>query len=142
MKRIILTVSALLISGSIFAQTGMTNDAVYQGLGGKAGIQQIVVDFIPLIQSDERIKSFFEKTDTAKLTMLLTEQFCQLTGGPCEYSGRDMKTTHEGMGIGIAQFNALAEDLQVAMEKNHIATSVQNKLIARLAPMQRAIVEK
>ena len=41
-----------------------------------------------------------------------------------------------------AQFNALAEDLQVAMERTGVPPRFQNKLMARLAPMQRDIVTK
>ena len=53
-----------------------------------------------------------------------------------------MSDAHEGMGISNAHFNALAEDLQIAMENNHISSSISNKLVAKLAPMQRPIVSK
>ena len=53
-----------------------------------------------------------------------------------------MSTAHQQMHITNAQFNALAEDLQIAMDKHGVASSVQNKLIAKLAPMQRAVVTK
>ncbi len=72
----------------------------------------------------------------------LSSQFCQLSGGPCRYGGEDMKTVHKGMTITQAQFNALAEDLQQAMTAQGVASSVQNKLIAKLAPMHREIITK
>jgi hemoglobin len=116
------------------------DDSLFQELGGKAGIDQIVADLLPLIQADPRINTFFVKTDMAKLGVLLGEQFCQLAGGPCTYSGQDMVSSHENMGVKGAHFMALAEDLQIALERNNISASASNRLVAKLAPMRRAIV--
>ncbi len=116
------------------------DDALFKELGGKAGIDRIVADLLPIIQADPRINRFFVKTDMAKLGVLLGEQFCQLSGGPCTYSGQDMVSSHENMGVKGGHFMALAEDLQIAMEKNKVSSSTSNQLIARLAPMRRAIV--
>lgn len=124
------------------AQSTSTDDSVFQSLGAKAGIDKIVEDFIPIILADQRIKRFFEQTDKKRLAAQLSDQFCELTGGPCQYKGKDMHEVHEGMNISNAHFNALAEDLQIAMEKNNISSSISNKLVAKLAPMQRPIVSK
>ena len=129
-------------TGAAQAQNMNADDSIYQGLGAKAGIDKIVDDFIPLVLGDARISRFFTKVDTKQLAGLLSDQFCELAGGPCQYKGRDMYATHEGMDISNAHFNALAEDLQIAMEKNNIPTSVANKLVAKLAPMQRPIVSR
>jgi hemoglobin len=135
--------SAVSAQAQTQTQTQTTSEnALYSGLGEKAGIDKIVADFIPLILADQRINQFFSKLDKPQFAALLADQFCELAGGPCKYQGRDMYTTHDGMGISNAHFNALAEDLQIAMEKNNIASSVSNKLIAKLAPMQRPIVSK
>lgn len=122
------------------AQAADTKDELFQALGGQAGLTKIVDDFLPLVLADDRIKSFFTKVDQVKLKAMLVDQFCELAGGPCKYKGRDMYETHDGMGVRNAHFNALAEDLQIAMENNHVATSVSNQLVAKLAPMQRPIV--
>jgi hemoglobin len=55
---------------------------------------------------------------------------------------RDMKTVHQDLQITNAMFNALAEDLQIAMEQHNVPSSISNKLVAKLAPMQRDIVTK
>ena len=55
---------------------------------------------------------------------------------------RDMTTVHQDLKITNAMFNALTEDLQIAMERHNVPNSVANKLVAKLAPMQRAIVTK
>jgi hemoglobin len=117
-------------------------DATFHGLGGKPGIKKIVDTLIPLVLADARISESFKDIDMKNLAMRLEEQFCALSGGPCEYKGKDMKEIHDGLNVTNAQFNALAEDLQLAMDHSGVATSVQNKLIAKLAPMQKTVVTK
>lgn len=136
--------SAVLAMGCTLARAQTTSppDTVFQQFGGKAGIDKVVADFLPLLLADDRIKDTFKDADLDRLGNLLAEQFCQLTGGACQYSGKDMKEAHKDMHLNNAQFNALAEDLQFAMEKNGISSSAQNKLIAKLAPMQRAVVTR
>jgi hemoglobin len=129
----------LLVCALVLAAPVRAGD-LFQELGGKSGIDKVVADFIPIVLADARINAFFEKTDTKHLAILLSEQFCQAAGGPCTYSGRDMVDAHDGMGVKLAHFNALAEDLQIAMENNGVPNSAANQLIAKLAPLQRAIV--
>ncbi|MBC3862401.1 group 1 truncated hemoglobin [Undibacterium jejuense] len=129
-----LFISAIGISPQAQAST------LYEDLGQDAGISRIVDETAQQILNDSRIKDGFKETNMKRLASLLKEQFCVLADGPCKYSGDDMKIVHEKLGITSAQFNALAEDLQIAMEKCEIPFSVQNKLIARLAPMKRDIV--
>ncbi|MES2150102.1 MAG: group 1 truncated hemoglobin [Pseudomonadota bacterium] len=124
------------------ASGALADDATYQGLGGKSGIHQIVATLIPLIQADPRIKESFTDSDMKVLAQRLEEQFCVLSGGPCVYKGKPMADIHDGLNVSNAQFNALAEDLQIAMERNKVPTRFQNKLVAKLAPMQREIVTK
>jgi hemoglobin len=145
----------LLASSLAMAQTPYTDDTVYQGLGGKEGIKKIVDTFVPMLLEDPRIKDSFADFDMAQLNVRLQEQFCEFAGGPCKYTGqhrdktmdgvgtvRDMATVHQDLKITNAMFNALTEDLQIAMERNNVPTRFSNKLVAKLAPMQRAIVTK
>ena len=71
---------------------------------------------------------------------LLAEQVCQLADGPCNYTGRSMAAAHRGLDLTRAQFNAGAEDLQDAMTAVGVGYHTQNRLIAKLAPMQRDVV--
>ncbi len=132
----------LSMSSLAMAQAPVATDATFQGLGGKPGIKKIVDTFIPLILADPRIKESFTDIDMKNLAMRLEEQFCDLSGGPCKYQGKDMKEIHDGLNITRAQFNALAEDLQIAMERVGVPSRFQNKLVAKLAPMERTIVTK
>jgi hemoglobin len=97
---------------------------------------------VPALQADARIRASFDGVDMERLAAKLEEQFCEVSGGPCKYSGKDMKTIHEDLAVSRAQFNALVEDLQEAMRRNGVSSRTQNKLLARLAPMHREVVTK
>ena len=130
------------VTFAVLAPARAADDAVYKGLGGKEGIKKIVDTFKPMVLADPRIKDTFSDSDMKHVGMRLEEQLCVLAGGPCTYGGEPMKETHGGLKISNAQFNALTENLQIAMEKNGVASSVANQLVAKLAPMQRDIVTK
>ncbi|NEX62489.1 group I truncated hemoglobin [Noviherbaspirillum galbum] len=123
-------------------QQASADDAVYQGLGGKAGIDKIVTAFLPIVLDDGRIKDSFKDVDMQRLGTKLGEQLCNLGGGPCKYTGKDMQVIHEDLRITRAQFYALAEDLQLAMERQGVPSRIQNRLMAKLAPMHRDIVTR
>ena len=116
--------------------------AVYKAFHEEAGIDRIIDDFVVRLVADPRIGQRFQNANLARLRLELKQQVCYLTGGPCTYSGKDMKTAHDGMDLRNADFNALAEDLQLSMDKEHVGFRAQNRLLAKLAPMQRVIVTK
>jgi hemoglobin len=127
---------------SLPLETAHADDSLYHTFGGKEGIIRIVDDFVGFVAADTRINFQFAKTDIPRLKGHLVDMICGATGGPCKYAGRDMVSAHAGMGITNAQFNALAEDMQRAWDKNRIPYRQQNKLMAMLAPMERQIVTK
>ena len=64
-----------------------------------------------------------------------------MTGGPCEYTGRSMRESHEKLAINNAMFNALAEDVYLAFDRVGVPYRLQNKVMAIFAPMQRDMVK-
>ncbi len=115
---------------------------VFDEFGGKAGLTSLMDDFMIDLVADPRTRPFFASADQVHIKQELTDQFCVILGGPCAYSGKDMKQTHAHLVIDRAQFNALVEDLQKAMDKHSIPFRAQNKLLGKLAPMSREIITK
>src|SRR5204863_322436 len=81
----------------------------------------VVDEFVARVAADNRINHFFAATASnpprlAAFKGKLVDQICQAAGGPCKYTGKDMKTAHQGMGITTADFNALVEDLVGAFD--------------------------
>ena len=120
----------------------IAGDSVYKAFHEREGVQRAIDDFIVRVTTDPRIKTHFEGVNLKRLNLLLVQQVCYLVGGPCQYTGDDMKAVHAGMDLHNDDFNALAEDLQLAMDKEGVAFNAQNRLLAKLAPMQRVIVTK
>jgi hemoglobin len=115
---------------------------VYKQFGEKPGLVALMDDLMINLLADPRTRPFFENADQTRIKAELVDQFCVILGGPCTYTGRNMQETHAGLGIHESEFNALVEDLQVAMNKHHIPFRAQNKLIAKLAPMSHEIITK
>lgn len=113
---------------------------LYQAFGEQAGIRSLMDDFVLRLKADARIGTQFRDTNPAQLAGSLTDQLCQLAGGPCTYKGPDMKTAHADMGITRADFNALVEVLQASMNAKGIPFARQNQMLALLAPMHRDVI--
>ena len=116
------------------------DDALFRDLGGRPGIDAIVDDFVPRLVADPRISEFFKKANQAHLKEMLAQQFCVVSGGGCAYTGLPMAQAHHDMDISKGDFNALVEVLQASMDAQHVPFATQNRLLARLAPMHREIV--
>jgi len=121
--------------------------SLYERLGGKKAIVAVVDEFVGRVAADNRINGFFKETasDPNRLAAFkgkLVDQICQASGGPCKYSGKDMKSAHQGMGISEADFNALVEDLVGALDKFKVAPEDKQTLLGVLGPMKKDIVEK
>lgn len=118
----------------------MQQKSLYDRLGGKDAITAVVDDFVGNVAGDTRINGFFAKTDIPRLKRNLVDQICSATGGPCTYTGRDMRTAHKGMGITDADFNALVEDLVKSLNKFNVPSKEQNELLGILGPLKPQIV--
>ena len=129
-------------AGSTTESRKSTARPLYDRLGGKGAIAAVVEDFVGRVAKDPRINARFSNTDIPHLKQMLTEQICEASGGPCKYTGKDMKTSHAGLKISDDEFNAMVEDLQAALTALHVATAEQRDLIGAIAPMKPDIVNQ
>ncbi|HET7301447.1 MAG TPA: group 1 truncated hemoglobin [Oleiagrimonas sp.] len=116
--------------------------SVFKDFGGKAGLTSLMDDFMANLMADPRTRPYFAPVNRERVKAELVDQFCVILDGPCTYTGRDMVSVHHGMGVDRADFNALVEDLQKAMNKHGIPFRSQNKLLAKLAAMHNMIITK
>ncbi len=116
------------------------SDALFQAFGQKDGINRVAEDAVKRWVVDPRIAEFFKDSKPEGLAESLAEQICNLTGGPCQYTGPNMKKAHLDMKIKKSDFNAVVEGLQDAMTAQHIPFRIQNQLLALLAPMHRDVI--
>jgi hemoglobin len=133
--------STVLVAAGCASTAAKPETSLYQRLGGLEAITAVVDDFVANVAADSRINGRFANTDIPRLKRLLVEQICAGTGGPCTYTGRDMKTTHAGMGITDAEFDALVEDLVQSLDKFKVPAAEKQELLGILGPMKADIVE-
>jgi hemoglobin len=116
------------------------DSSLYNRLGGRQAIIVVVDDFVNNVAADERVNRYFADTDLTGFKMLLTEQICEVSGGPCDYSGRSMRAAHAGMEISDQDFTALVEDLQKTLNKLDVPAREQSDLLTLLGGMKSDIV--
>jgi hemoglobin len=115
--------------------------SLYERLGGLEAITAVVDSFVARCAGDDRINRKFERSDIPRLKKMLVDQVCEATGGPCTYTGRDMRETHDGMGVTAGEFDALVDDLVATLDEFEVAKADQEELLSLLGPMREDIVE-
>lgn len=118
------------------------DDRLYKAFHGQEGIARIVDEMIDATAADPRTADIFKASDMERLKRTLKEQFCYILAGPCDYTGRTMQAAHKDQGLQRTDFNILVEHLQAAMRHEGVSFRDQNKLLAKLAPMERDVDER
>lgn len=118
-----------------------TGTSLYARIGGKPVISVVVEQCVANVLADTRINGRFATTDVQKLKGHLVDHACMATGGPCTYSGRDMKTTHVGMRISTGDVGVFVEDLVKAMEMAKVPAQERGELLGLLGSMKKDIIE-
>jgi hemoglobin len=142
-----LLVGLLLPAASSARQTMVQgpDKSLYQRVGGYDALAAVVDDFIGRLISDKRFEKFFAgfSNDSKKrIRQHILDQFCAATGGPCVYLGRDMKTTHGGLGITEADWDAAAKHLVSSLDKFKVPEKEKGELLAFVTSLKKDIVEK
>ena len=118
----------------------LPTDALFQQFGGRPGLTKLMDDFVERLVADPRTQPFFKNANKPHLKAQLTDQLCEVSGGPCKLKGPAMADVHANMAIQKGDFNALVEVLQQAMNAQGIPFGAQNRMLAQLAPMHRDII--
>lgn len=133
----------LLLWLSLVSCASFTHDrTLYQDLGGQIGVAKLVDSFINNIGHDEQIFDYFSDANVSRFRNQFIVHICAVSDGPCNYTGDSMEDIHAGMNINEADFNRVVELLIDAMEDQQITFKIQNRLLARLAPMRSGIIHR
>jgi hemoglobin len=129
-------------AGATTAAASTAPRTLYDRLGGKTAITAVIDSFVARVAADTRINKKFARSDIPRVKAMLVDQVCAASGGPCTYSGRDMKTAHRGMGVTEGEFDALVEDLVATLNSFNVGKTEQDELLAVLGSMKADIVER
>ncbi|HUQ01335.1 MAG TPA: group 1 truncated hemoglobin [Kofleriaceae bacterium] len=120
-----------------------TTASLYTRLGEKPAIEAVIDKFLANVVADARINARFSHMDEAaviKLRNHLVDQVCAATGGPCQYTGKDMVTVHTKMNVTDAEFDALVEDLVAALDELGVQPTEKGEVLGALGGMRGDIV--
>ena|ERR1051325_721323 len=119
--------------------------SLYQRLGGYDAIAAVSDDFIGRLATEPAFVRFFpglSSDSKMKLRQHVVDLLCFATGGPCIYTGRDMKTSHKGLGITGAEWDIAIKHLVETLDKFSVPTKERQDLFVILGPLKEQIVEK
>jgi hemoglobin len=152
MKKLILVfIFVLAAAGAAFAQgdkpmaSGMMQRSLYQRLGGYDAIAAVSDDFIGRLATSKTLGRFvvgLSDDSKKRLRQHLVDFLCNATGGPCLYLGRDMKTSHKGLGINEADWKAGVDALVATLEKFKVPEKEKGEVLGAVSSLKGDIVEK
>ena len=136
-----LTMLSGLITFNAFAgDEEAAGPSIYERLGEMDGIAQIVKDTVALHHENPDLAHFFDGVDDDKLIAHVTAFFAAGTGGPANYEGRDMTTTHASMDMSDADFNSAVNDVATAAAANGIDADTIAAVGAILESLRPAVM--
>jgi hemoglobin len=134
------TILSVLLALLMSACASSPKKSLYDELGQYEGIDNIVRELIFVIATDERVKPRYKGVNMQHFKKGLSDYICELSGGPCDYNNENMQQVHAGHNYTNTEFNAIVDDLILAMEKRGVPVATQNRLLALLAPAYKDVV--
>jgi len=118
-----------------------TTTTLYERLGRREGITRITADLMANHLANPLINArYMNSEDLARVERRAVEFFCAGTGGPEQYTGKDMLATHKGMNISEQEFMTVIDDAMDALQKNGIDEGTRNEVLGILWSMRREVI--
>lgn len=145
MKKALALACLVLFSLTVFAQETAKPKSLYQRLGGYDAIAAVTDDFLGRLAADKQLGRFFpglSEDSLKRIRQHIVDFLCVATGGPCVYTGRDMKTTHKGIGVTEADWNQAVALLVQTLDKFKVPEAEKKEVLAAMSGLKKDIVEK
>lgn len=120
---------------------------LYQRLGGVKPISLVVDDFIDRLVSNDilnanpMIKAGRDHSPAAYLKFQVTNLVCQVTGGPCVYTGLGMKESHKHLNITEKEWQVMRDEFKKSLDKFMVPEKEQNELFNIVESTKKDIVK-
>jgi hemoglobin len=128
----------LLVEGVGMAET------LYSRLGGYDAIAAVSEALLQQLQTDPQLGRFWKhrgKDGMRREKRLLIDFLCASAGDPLYYTGRDMKLSHEGMGISESDWQAFIGHLDATLDQFRVPAEEWSQVLAFIAGTKADIVE-
>jgi hemoglobin len=147
--RVVLAATLLMVAGGVVGRTARAQEkprSLYARLGGVYSIATVVDDFIErllvnrTLNANPAINEARARVPKAGLKFQVTALVCEATGGPCKYTGRAMKESHQHLNITPAEWDAMVADFKMTLDKFKVPQTEQQELIAIVGGTKKDIV--
>ena len=107
---------------------------LYERLGGLKGITMVVDDFInrlvvnKTLNRNPAIDAGRMASPPPYLKFQVSQLVCQVTGGPCKYTGRALKEGHAHLNISEKEWGLMAAEFKRSLDKYKVAAREQKEL--------------
>lgn len=117
-------------------------NSLYHKLGGKPAVDAAIEAFYVKVLADERIKHIFDDVNMTKQRRKQKEFLSAAFGGPIPWSGKDLRTAHEGLNLTDIHFNAVAENLQKSLEELKVPKELIDQVMTIAAGARDAVLNR
>ena len=137
--------SAVLLLGNLISVNAQEK-SLYERLGGVKPISLVVDDFIDrlvandILNENPMINAGREHSPAAYLKFQVTNLVCQVTGGPCVYTGLGMKESHVHMNITENEWQVMRDEFKKTLDKFQVPEKEQKELFDIIESTKKDIV--
>jgi hemoglobin len=120
------------------------SQTLYTRLGGYDAISAVCDDLLPRLMADSQLGRFWQNRGTdgvRREKQLLVDFLCASAGGPRYYVGREMKLSHEGMGIDESDWQIFLGCLHATLDKFQVPDLERSQVLAFVESTKADIVE-
>ena len=128
------TLAATAFSLAAFLAPPAAAQSLYDRLGGLRGITVVVDDFIDRLVANKTlnknpaINAGRKSSPPPYLKYQVSQLVCETTGGPCKYAGKAMKDSHAHLNISEKEWDVMAKEFQVSLNKYKVPAAEQKEL--------------
>jgi hemoglobin len=129
-----------------FNSASAQEKTLYERLGGVKPISLVVDDFIDrlvandILNANPMIKAGREHSPDAYLKYQVTTLVCQVTGGPCVYTGLAMKESHAHLNITENEWQVMSAEFKKTLDKFQVPEKEQKELFDIVESTKKDIV--
>ena len=128
------------------AQDNPGGDTLYERLGGLPAISLVVSDFLdvfiadPVILANPAVRERKTPEQAPYIKFQVTTLVCELAGGPCQYTGLDLRTAHEGLNVSAEEWDRMVVIFAETLADHQVPEAEQEELFALVGPARDDIV--
>lgn len=116
--------------------------SVYDEIGGREAVDEVVSDFYDRVLADEQLVGFFEGMDMAELHAHQVQFISAVAGGPVSYTGAEMRESHAHLDIEQDDFDAVATYLDTALHENGVCDENVEAIMSEVAALEDPILNR